>query len=265
MIRVAAVGDLHYDRGSRNRMAPHLKPLGEAADLLLLAGDLTQRGDVAEAEALAEDLRGSPVPVVAVLGNHDYHGNQTAEIHAALRRAGILSLDGESVVLRIRGHTVGIMGVKGFGGGFGNACCAVFGEPEFKAFAQHVRSQAEILRRGLLELETDFRFALLHYSPVDETLFGEKREIYPFLGSYLLAQAIDEAGADAAFHGHAHFGVERGSTPGGIPVRNVAQNVIRHAYHVYSFNQARAAGEKWGYPAAAGDAKGESHGRLPGS
>jgi Icc-related predicted phosphoesterase len=239
MIRIAAVGDVHYDQKSRNRLRPQFEALADRADLLLIAGDLTQHGTVAEAGALLDDLRGLPMPVVSVLGNHDYHSDKQVEITALLRDNGISVLEGQSAEFRIREHTVGIMGVKGFGGGFSGACVTEFGEPEMKAFAHHARVQAEVLRRGLEALATDYKFALLHFSPIDGTLLGEKREIYPFLGSYLLGEAIDAAGCDGAFHGHAHHGLERGATPGGVPVRNVAQLVIRHAYNIYSFEQPR--------------------------
>ena len=239
MIRVAAVGDVHYDRASRNRLRQYFEVLSDRADLLLIAGDLTQSGTLEEAKALAEDLAAATVPVVSVLGNHDFHSGQQEEIVALLREAGVTPLEGRSTRLEISGRSVGIMGIKGFGGGFGSACCTEFGEPETKAFARHAKTQADILRAGLAALNTDFRFVLLHYAPIEGTLLGEKREIYPFLGSYLLAEAIDDAGADAVFHGHAHYGTERGNTPGGVPVRNVAQMVIRHAYNVYTFEATR--------------------------
>jgi Icc-related predicted phosphoesterase len=235
VIRLAAVGDVHYDRSSKNLLRGHFLALGGRADLLLIAGDLTQSGSSDEAAALAEDLSDLPVPVVAVLGNHDYHRNQEEEIRALLTEHGVHVLEGNSVSFDIGGFSVGVAGLKGFGGGFFGACVTEFGEPEMKAFAHHSRQQAEILRNALSSLRTDFRFALTHYSPIENTLLGEKKEIYPFLGSYLLAEAIDEAGADGAFHGHAHFGAEKGSTPGGVPVRNVALPVIRHAYNIYSF------------------------------
>lgn len=237
MIRLAAVGDVHYDQGSRNRLRRYFADLEGRADLLLLAGDLTQSGALEEAQALADDLRSLPVPVVAILGNHDYHRDHQQQIHSILRGVNVITLEGESAVLEVDGNTVGIMGIKGFGGGFSDAYCTEFGEMETKSFARHSKAQAEILRAGLMSLKADYRFALLHYSPVEETLLGERRELYPFLGSYLLSEAIDAAGADGVFHGHAHYGVERGSTPGGIPVRNVAQTVIRHAYNIYSFNK----------------------------
>lgn len=240
MIRVAAVGDVHYDRSSRKEMKAHYATLSEKADLFMIAGDLTQAGTVEEARALADDLQGVGIPIVSVLGNHDFHSNQQEQIIELFRNSGITVLEGETAVLNIRDFSVGIAGIKGFGGGFFGACVTEFGEPETKRFAHHARAQADILREGLSSLKTDYRFALLHFSPIDGTLLGEKREIYPFLGSYLLAEAIDSSGVDAVFHGHAHHGVERGATPGGVPVRNVALNVIRHAYNIYSFETPNA-------------------------
>jgi Icc-related predicted phosphoesterase len=235
MIRVAAVGDVHYDASSAGRLRTQFQSLAEKADLLLLCGDLTQSGAVDEVEALATDLQGIGVPVVSILGNHDYHRDEQDEVRAALRRAGVIALEGETVTLQIRGASVGIVGLKGFGGGFSGACVTEFGEPETKAFARHAKLQAEILRAGLDSLRSDYRFVVTHFSPIDGTLLGEKREIYAFLGSYLLGEAIDACGADAAFHGHAHMGTEKGATPGGVPVRNVAMSVIRHAFNVYNF------------------------------
>jgi Icc-related predicted phosphoesterase len=153
-----------------------------------------------------------------------------------LRRVGVTPLEGESATFEVRGASVGVVGLKGFGGGFFGACVTEFGEPEMKAFARHCRLQADSLRTGLTLLRTDYKFALLHFSPVEGTLLGEKKEIYPFLGSYLLSEAIDRAQVNAAFHGHAHMGVERATTPGGVPVRNVAQMVIRHSYKIYTFD-----------------------------
>jgi Icc-related predicted phosphoesterase len=240
MIRIAAVGDVHYDRVSRNRLRAHFLSLAGRADLLLIAGDLTQSGSREEAEAVVHDLEGLPVPVVAVLGNHDYNLHQEETIRQLLRSSGVYVLEGSSVTFEIGGTSVGIAGLKGFGGGFFGACVTDFGENEVKAFARHARLQAEILRRELHQLRTEYRFVLLHFSPIEGTLLGERKEIYPFLGSYLLAEAIDDVGADGAFHGHAHFGTEKGETPGGIPVRNVAQPVIRHAYNINSFRRQAA-------------------------
>lgn len=239
MIRVAAVGDVHYDRHSRPEMRAHFEALNERADLFLIAGDLTQSGSLEEAHALATDLMNISIPVVLVLGNHDYHLNQQNEIISMFKNFGVFALEGDSVIVKVRGKTVGVAGLKGFGGGFFGACATEFGEKEMKLFAQQPRIQAEVLRRELINLKTDYRFALLHFSPIEETLSGERREIYPFLGSYLIAEAIDSVGIDAVFHGHAHHGVERGVTPGGVPVRNVALPVIRHSYNIYHFDTSR--------------------------
>lgn len=238
MIRLAAVGDVHVGLDSAGRLRPHLTHLAERADLFLLAGDLTRHGDPAEAEVLAEELDGVEVPVVAVLGNHDYHCDREKEVRQLLERAGVRVLEGEGTVLDLAGRRVGVAGCKGFGGGFPGACASEFGEPEMKAFVGHTRATADELEEALWGLDADVRVALLHYSPVAATLEGERLEIYPFLGSYLLAEAIDRAGADLVVHGHAHAGSEKGVTPGGIHVRNVAQPVIKHAYHLYCLDGA---------------------------
>jgi Icc-related predicted phosphoesterase len=233
MIRVAAVGDIHVGPECEGRLRPHFDEVGEHADLLLLAGDLTRCGVPVEAEVLAAEVAGAGVPTVAVLGNHDLHADKGGDIVAALERVGVHVLDGSSTVVDIDGASVGIAGTKGFGGGFPGASGSEFGEPEMKAFMRHSRDVASGLHDALAVLATDVRIALLHYSPVEETLRGERLEIFPFLGCWLLAEAIDEAGADVAFHGHAHRGTERGVTPGGVRVRNVAQPVLAHPYRVY--------------------------------
>jgi Icc-related predicted phosphoesterase len=207
VIRVAAVGDVHAGVDSAGRLAPGLARLAAHADLFLLAGDLTHRGRPEEAKVLAEELREVGVPTVAVLGRR-----------------------------------VGIAGSKGFGGGFAGASASDFGEPEMKAFVGHTRTLARRLERALGGLRADRRIALLHYSPVAETLAGEPREIHAFLGSYLLAEAVDRAGADLVLHGHAHRGSRNGTTPGGVPVRNVAAPVIGRAYEVFRFDAADAGG-----------------------
>jgi Icc-related predicted phosphoesterase len=237
MIRIAAVGDVHYDQSSRGRLAQYFSEAHNVADLLLLAGDLTKVGTLPEINALIDDLKLAKIPKVAVLGNHDFHSDQSDEVKEALQSAGIQVLEGSSTVIEIAGQKIGIVGQKGFGGGFVGACASDFGELEMKSFIRTTKQYAENLRDLLQELETEYKIVLLHYSPVEETLFGEKKEIYPFLGSYLLAEAIDEGGADIVFHGHAHHGVEKGVTPGGVQVRNVALPVIRHAYNIYRINK----------------------------
>jgi Icc-related predicted phosphoesterase len=236
VIRVAAVGDVHVGIDSAGRLAPRLAGLADHADVFLLAGDLTHRGRPEEAKVLAEELRGVRVPTIAVLGNHDYHSDEQGGVTEVLEQAGIRVLEGDAVVLEIGGRRVGIAGSKGFGGGFAGASASDFGEPEMKAFVGHTKALAGRLERSLGGLHTDRRIVLLHYSPVAETLAGEPREIHAFLGSYLLAEAVDRVGADLVLHGHAHRGSRDGTTPGGVPVRNVAAPVIGRAYEVFRFD-----------------------------
>jgi Icc-related predicted phosphoesterase len=233
MIRVAAVGDVHLAEDLRGTLRPQFAGIADNADVLLLAGDLTRHGDLAEARVVADEFGGLPVPVVAVLGNHDYQSDLNNELTAVLRDAGITVLEGTGVVLSLPGGRLGVAGTKGFGGGFPGRSGSEFGEPEMKAFIRHSRQLADGLARALKELDAGFRVALTHYSPVEDTLAGEPPEIYPFLGSYFLAEAIDSVPADLAVHGHAHAGTEKGRTPGGVPVRNVARPVLRRAYAVY--------------------------------
>lgn len=232
-VRVAAVGDVHVDKDVLGRYRPALEHLGDKADMLLLAGDLTRHGTPDEARCVAQEFGGLAVPVVAVLGNHDHHCDQPDEVTRILREAGIIVLECTGTVLTCGGIRVGIAGTKGFGGGFAGACASEFGEPEMKAFTRHSRELAERFGTALAELDCDVRIALTHYSPTPETLVGEPLEIYPFLGAYQLGEAIDSAPTALAVHGHAHAGTERGMTPGGVRVRNVAHPVIRHAYSVF--------------------------------
>lgn len=236
MIRIAAIADVHVGEDSVGKLAPHLEHLGDEADVLLIAGDLTRVGTVAEARALVGELKVVRVPVVAVLGNHDYECDHAVEITEILRDAGVQVLEGAATTVRIDGTRLGVAGTKGFGGGFVGACASDFGEPEMKLFIRHTRQMADTLEESLRSLDTDVRVALLHYSPIEGTLHGERLEIWPFLGSYLLGEAIDRAGADLVVHGHAHGGTEKGHTAGGIPVRNVAQPVLKAPYRVFCFD-----------------------------
>lgn len=235
-VRIAAAGDLHYDELSHGKLRSHFEKIESEADLLLLAGDLTDTGTVEEATVLAEDLRGLRIPMVAVLGNHDYQCNQVKEVRRLLEEAGVTVLEGDSTVLRCRDLSIGIAGTKGFGGGFEGACGTPFGEPEMKAFVLHTEALSNRLKESLLSLRADLKVALLHYAPIRETLFGERAEVFPFLGSYLLGKAIDEAGADLVIHGHSHHGRERGTTRGGIPVRNAAIPMLKKANLFYSLS-----------------------------
>ncbi|CAL9605060.1 3',5'-cyclic adenosine monophosphate phosphodiesterase CpdA [Streptomyces sp. enrichment culture] len=236
MIRVAAVGDIHMGPDSQGLLRPAFETLPDCADLLLLAGDLTRHGTPEEARVVAQEVRDLPVPVVAVLGNHDHHDEQPEKVTAILQDAGVTVLEGEGTVVECDGRRLGVAGTKGFCGGFVGRSAGEFGEPVMKEFVRTTRRSADGLRTALEELgrqDCAARVALTHFSPVVDTLAGEPPEIHPFLGSYLLAEAIDTAGADLAVHGHAHVGTEHGMTAGGVRVRNVAQPVIRRAFSVY--------------------------------
>ncbi len=237
MIRIGAVGDIHLGEDARGHLRPALERIGEHADVLLLAGDLTRHGTAAEGKIVAKEVGGLPVPVAAVLGNHDYHSDEQHEIAAILGDVGVHVLEGTSVVLPVNGMRLAVAGVKGFGGGFAGKCAAEFGEPETKAYIRHTKQAAAALADALSQMDGDVRVALTHYSPAADTLHGEPPEIYPWLGSYLLAEVIDAAGVDLAVHGHAHAGTEKGLTPGNTRVRNVAQPVIRRAYVVYCLGE----------------------------
>jgi Icc-related predicted phosphoesterase len=241
-VHVAAVGDLHVGKDSRGRVATAFAPASDDADLLLLAGDLTANGRSDEAQVLADELMNVRIPVVAVLGNHEYQLDQQDEIASILEEAGVTVLECSATVIDVDGCRVGIAGAKGFGGGFIGACASDYGEPEMKAFVRHTKEIASGLSEAISSLEADQRIVLLHYSPVSDTLHGERPEIFAFLGSYLLGEAIDQHGADLVVHGHAHAGSERGLTVGGVPVRNVAQPVIRHAYRLFCLGHSEGDG-----------------------
>jgi Icc-related predicted phosphoesterase len=240
VIRIAATGDVHFGEDSAGTLRPCFERIDRDADVLLIAGDLTKYGDPGQAEVLARELQDLPVPVVTVLGNHDYHSDRQDEVRAVLGRVGVTVLEGEHVVIDVNGADVGIAGGKGFGGGFTGSSGTEFGEPQMKAFIRHSTTLAENLERALAEIErVDMKIALMHYSPIRETLQGEPAEIFPFLGTFLLAEAVDRTGVDLALHGHAHHGSEKGVTPGGVNVRNVAMPVLRRPYAVYTFERSR--------------------------
>ena len=222
-VRVAAIGDLHVTETSHNRYRPLFEEVSAAADVLALAGDLTNFGKIAEAEILAEDLRHCTIPIVAVLGNHDLEAGCGEEVVKILQSAGVTVLDEQATVI----HGVGFAGVKGFVGGFGRGELGAFGEDAIKAFVDESRNEARKLENALRSLRTERVVAVLHYSPIRETVEGEPPEIYPFLGSSRLANAIDRFdNVKAVVHGHAHRGAYSGHTPGGVPVFNVAQFVV---------------------------------------
>jgi Icc-related predicted phosphoesterase len=245
MVRIAAVGDVHIDQDVVGRYRPALEQLPGCADVLLLAGDLTRHGTTEEAACVAREFGDVGVPIIAVLGNHDYHCDQVREVTSILRDAGILVLECESATVQIGDARLAVVGAKGFGGGFAGRCASEFGEPEMKSFVRTTCDVADRLGEGLrAAADCDVVVALTHYAPVPDTLAGEPLEIYPFLGSYLLGQAIDSAPTSLAVHGHAHAGTERGITPGGVRVRNVAHPVIKQAYSVFHLNPQDSPGRR---------------------
>jgi len=242
VITVAAVGDVHLDADLVGRFRPALRDVGEQADVLLLAGDLTRHGTEAEAVCVATEFGGLDVPVIAVLGNHDYHSGQERQVTRVLEDVGITVLEGRGVTVDCAGTRLGIAGVKGFGGGFAGRCVTAFGESLFKDFVRETERGATALETALRDLDADVRIALTHYAPVPDTLFGEPLEIYPFLGAYQLGEAIDRTDVALAVHGHAHYGSPDGITPGGVHVRNVAYPVIRRVYGLYGVDPVALAG-----------------------
>jgi Icc-related predicted phosphoesterase len=226
-LRVAAIGDLHVMEDS---VAPYREMFTEisgAADVLVLCGDLTNFGKTREAEILADDIKSCTIPVVGVLGNHDYECGQPEKVCEILRGGGMTVLDEQAIEI----EGVGFAGVKGFLGGFGRGELAPFGEPIVKAFVDEALNEARKLENGLRSLRTERSVAVLHYSPIVDTLEGEPLEIFQYLGSARLADAIDRFDhVHAVVHGHAHRGKYEGRTPGGTPVYNVAQFVLREKF-----------------------------------
>lgn len=222
-ITIAAIGDLHVSDTSEQRYRDLFAEISEKADVLVLPGDLTNFGKTSEAEILAEDLRACTIPILAVLGNHDYECGQPDEVARILHQAGATMLGQQAV--EIAG--VGFAGVKGFVGGFGRGELGAFGEPAVKAFVDESIAEARSLENQLRTLKTERVVAVLHYAPIVGTVEGEPLEILPFLGSSRLAEAIDRFdNVKAVFHGHAHRGRYQGATPRGVPVYNVAQFVV---------------------------------------
>ena len=220
-LRVAAIGDLHV---KEDHTAPYRELFGEIsreADVLVIAGDLTDLGKPREAEVLAEDLRACSIPVIAVLGNHDYECGCEQEVMNILRQAGVRLLDGQSIEI----DGVGFVGVKGFAGGFGRRMLGSFGEPAIKQFVGETMNETLRLENAMRQVRAKRSMVILHYAPITETIESEPLEIYPFLGSSRLAETIDRFKVNAIVHGHAHRGRFEGRTPGGQPVYNVAKHI----------------------------------------
>ncbi len=224
-LRVAAVGDLHCVGQVHGQLEGLLSKAAAQADVLLLCGDLTDYGTAEEAHILADELAAVTVPVVAVLGNHDYESGTPQIVSEALTRVGVRVLDGEACEI----EGVGIAGVKGFAGGFGRGSLGAWGEPAIKLFVQEALHEAMKLESALAKLRTPRRIAMLHYSPIAGTLDGEPLEIFPFLGSSRLEEPLLRYPVDAIFHGHAHRGKLEARTINGVPVYNVAKPLLLRA------------------------------------
>ncbi|HLJ27261.1 MAG TPA: metallophosphoesterase [Candidatus Angelobacter sp.] len=221
-MRIAATADLHFSPQSYDRVREPFSHVRDEADVLVIAGDLTNYGKPEEMHSLLNALVRLRVPIVAVLGNHDYESGQEQELMKMMTTEGIKVLDGSSY----ERDGVGFAGAKGFIGGFGRGVLTAFGEKEIKAFVQASIDETMKLERALSMLRTDKIVIVTHYSPVVETVRGEAPEIWPYMGSSRLAEVIDRHGAVLAIHGHAHHGQLEGKTTGGVPVHNVALGLL---------------------------------------
>jgi Icc-related predicted phosphoesterase len=226
-VRIGALGDLHYARSMEPPVRDVLTQAGRECDVLLLCGDLTDHGLVEEAQDLAREIHSAvSIPVIAVLGNHDFEGGKPEEIKKIFSDAGIRVLDGDAT--EVKG--VGFAGVKGFCGGFGKRALGPWGEDIIKLFVREAVDEALKLESALARLRHKPRIAVLHYSPIQETVEGEPVEIFPFLGSSRLEEPLTRYPVDAVFHGHAHRGQPEGKTAQGVPVFNVSLSLLRHSY-----------------------------------
>jgi Icc-related predicted phosphoesterase len=241
-IRIAAAGDIHCEEDRRGAVEEAFGRIAGEADLVLLAGDLTMHGEPAEAQVLADVVRGFPQPVVAILGNHDWHSDRADEIVEVLTAAGVIVVERSSTILNVDGVSVGIAGVKGFVGGFGSTW-ANFGEPLFRQAYAETTAEVEALDAGLKAIGAcDVRVALLHYAPTAETLAGEPEGLWLVLGAERLARPLAAYRPDLVLHGHAHHGSFEGSLDG-IPVHNVAVHVMGRDFWIFELEAARRAGE----------------------
>ena len=228
VVRIAALGDLHHGRNAtQGSLQPLFAQITETADVLVLCGDLTDYGLADEARALAREITGSlKIPCVGVLGNHDFESGQQEDIKTILKDAGVAMLDGDSA--EILG--IGFAGIKGFAGGFGRRALGPWGEEIIKHFVREAVDEALKLESALARLRTNRLVAVLHYSPIQETVEGEPREIFPFLGCSRLEEPIGRFPVSVVFHGHAHHGAPEGRTATNVPVYNVSQSMMRELF-----------------------------------
>lgn len=222
-MRIAATADLHFSASRHSALHDQFSRVREEADVLVLAGDLTNYGQPEEMEPLLNVVVRSRIPTVAVLGNHDYESGKQGELMRMMASSGIKVLDGTAY----ERDGVGFAGTKGFVGGFGRGVLTAFGETEIKQFVQASVDEALKLERAMAQLRTPKRVVVIHYSPIASTVQGEAAEIFPFLGTSRLAEVVDRHGADLVLHGHAHHGQLEGRTTGGSPVYNVAVTLLQ--------------------------------------
>jgi len=221
-MRIAATADLHFSPQSYDPIREPMARVRDEADVLIVAGDLTNNGSVEEMESLLNALVRLRIPIVAVLGNHDYEGGQETELMRMMTAEGIKVLDGSGY----ERDGVGFAGTKGFMGGFGRGVLTSFGEPQVKAFVQAGIDEALKLERALMQLRVEKRIAVVHYAPIPETIKGEPEQIFPYLGSSRLAEVVDRHTCTLVVHGHAHHGALEGRTTAGIPVYNVCLSLL---------------------------------------
>jgi Icc-related predicted phosphoesterase len=225
-VRVAVMGDLHCTKSSAGAFLPLFARISESADMLLIAGDLTDYGLPEEAAVLARELTSLRIPAVAVLGNHDFESGKQDEVRRILADAGLPILDGDACELQ----GIGIAGIKGFGGGFGPRALGPWGETIIKQFVHEAVNEALKLEAALARLRTSQRIALLHYSPIQSTVEGEPLEIYPFVGSSRLEEPLNRYPVSLVIHGHAHRGQPEGRTSANVPVYNVSMPLLARLY-----------------------------------
>ncbi len=226
-VKIAAIGDLHIRENDQGKWEDFFREISKKANILLLCGDLTDTGHMIEAEVFCNELRECTIPVVAVLGNHDYERGNHKAIKKMIERENVYVLDGESVVI----NDIGFAGVKGFGGGFDKYMLSMFGETRIKEYVLEAVDDALRLDRALVRLDSDFidlkkKIVVMHYALIKATVVGEPEEIFPFLGCSRLAEPLNRRQVLAAFHGHAHVGTMEGTTSKGVKVFNVSKNIL---------------------------------------
>ena len=227
--RIAAVADLHVKSSDKGKWTDYFRDISKKADIFLIGGDLTDTGDEEEAHILSEEMKNCNIPIVAVLGNHDYEKGRHKTIRQILQNENVHILDGEAMVI----GDVGIAGIKGFGGGFDSHMLSMFGEDALKSFVKEAVNEALALDRALSRLDQEFenskKVVLMHYSPIKGTVVGEPEQVYPFLGCSRLAEPLNRQKIVAVFHGHAHRGIIKGVTHNGAKVFNVSWSVLQKA------------------------------------